>query len=158
MLRVILVGVLALITAGCATTAAPKLDSTVRDRIAADKFYDAADCAQALPLYLKINETLNGDKHSLLRAGNCYAIDGQLDKAEQHFKSALEIDPSFAKAWNNLFLIQSRELLQTNTQMAKYLNANAEFERRTLEFSERMMTLIREHNQNMQQKQGPVER
>jgi tetratricopeptide (TPR) repeat protein len=115
----------------------------------ADSFYELGDCQSALPLYLQINQKLNGDKHSLLRAGNCYALEGKFNSAAEQYRAATELDPGFAKAWHNLLLVQARELVDTNAHLTRSLTPHSPLARKTIKLGEGMMNIINNKNKEL---------
>lgn len=96
----------------------------------------------ALPLYQKINKTLNGDVHSLLRSGNCYAFKGDLKLAAEQYAEAIKLDPNFAKAWHNLVLVQARELVNTSVELTRRLPADSPVAEQAIILSEKMITIL----------------
>jgi tetratricopeptide (TPR) repeat protein len=141
MYRLVMVCLITLLS-GCASMSNGSVDIAIRDRMEADGFYEAGDCQSALPIYLKITRTLDGDKHSLLRAGNCYAFEGKFLEAAEQYKAATKLDPNFAKAWHNLLLVQARELFNTNTQLIQLLPPDSPLAKKTLNLGESMMQII----------------
>ena len=48
------------------------------------------------------SEVMKGDVKNYLRLGNAAWIEKRLERAEEHYKRATEVDPDEPRAWHNL--------------------------------------------------------
>ena len=71
--------------------------------------YDQGEDANALALYKKLSLVPNQDSETWLRLGNLYARTNDALLAETAYRQALQINPSDARAWNNLGTVLLRQ-------------------------------------------------
>lgn len=101
------VGLLAM--AGCATSPASRLATTVDQQRQADRAYVEGNLAQALSGYQSLTRAMPQNADFWFRLGNVYARLKRPDEAVDAYQHALAIEPAHAKAWHNIGIIRLRQ-------------------------------------------------
>lgn len=102
---------LACMALGACTSAPEKLEAEPLALMhrQAQTAYDQGDDAAALKLYKKLSLLSKQDAETWLRLGNLYARSNDALQAETAYRQALQINPSDARAWNNLGTVLLRQ-------------------------------------------------
>ena len=106
-LRLCLILTLALLLAGCATTAQDRRKSK-NARDLGERFLRAEDTTRALQQFLKALELNRDDPHLHYDLAYTYDVKGVQDKAEYHLKEAIRLKPDYSMAHNYLGVIYFR--------------------------------------------------
>jgi len=117
MYRGITIAFLGLVLSACAQSPVQHVKETLSLKAQADTYYAKRDCANAVPLYEKLNEAMPKYTEGWLHIGNCNVYLNKLDEAVVAYRKALERDPSYIKAWYNLAHTQARMLGTTVSDM-----------------------------------------
>ncbi len=64
-------------------------------------------------------EVIKGDVKNYLRLGNAAWVEKRLDRAEEHYKRATEVDPDEPRAWHNLAICNYHLALKRNPENIK---------------------------------------
>jgi tetratricopeptide (TPR) repeat protein len=143
-----------LLTTGCQGTMmtspddTPTTDELIVLKQQASAAYDEKDYAGALEMYQQLNRLIPEDAYFLFRAGNIHAYLQQPQQAIENYQNALRLDPSLAKAWHNMGILQLRVTANTFVEMVQNISPNDPLYPRALQLSEQTMQLL---NQPMQQ-------
>jgi tetratricopeptide (TPR) repeat protein len=106
------------LTAGCAGK------NLTRDREVAYQAYAAGDYARAAGEFEALVHEAPADADLWFRLGNSQARLQQPGKAVDAYRNALVRDPSLAKAWYNMGLIQLQEALKSFADMQEHVRAD----------------------------------
>lgn len=120
-MRILSLLLLSLCLGGCAGLSLPHTDLVELQR-RGDTAYAQGDYVQAAELYRQLGKAMPADADVRYRLGNSLARQEQNQPAVDAYREALLRDPQHAKAWHNLLQVQSRELVQTASEMQRYLN------------------------------------
>lgn len=102
---------------GCAQSPVDEVKQTFSMKAQADAYYAKRDCANAMPLYRRLNDDIPNYTEGWLRIGNCQVFLNNLDDAVLAYRQAIARDPGYVKAWHNLAQVQARMLGQTVSEM-----------------------------------------
>lgn len=92
-----------------------------QDQAQAAKAYASKDYEQALSLYKRIYQHVKDDANVVFRLANTYSRLNLNQKAVEHYRLALQLDPKLSKAWFNMGMVQLKENITTWSEMASQL-------------------------------------
>lgn len=75
----------------------------------AQSAFDQGDDTKSLALYEKLTKLANQDAETWFRLGNLYAKTGNPQSAQLAYQQSLSINPTEARAWNNLGIVLLRQ-------------------------------------------------
>lgn len=137
--KIIAVGMMLFLFSGCAQL--PKLEKDEpyslkqfnQDQASAAQAYANKDYEQALFLNKRIYKHVKDDARVVFRLANTYSRLNLNQKAVEHYRLALSLDPKLSKAWFNMAMVQLKENIGTWSEMVNQvpdsdpLNAKAKY-------------------------------
>lgn len=104
----LLVALLVVLLAGCATAPSRQLDTLMAKERQADTAYAQGDLPVALRTYEELTRALPRQAPLWFYLGNVRVKLGQPHRAMADYEHALQLDPHYAKAWYNLGIVRLR--------------------------------------------------